>query len=348
MPITAKTWDEVDISWYNPFNPKQPNAAQLLRPINYIKQTGLIINRKLFMDLSEFGVPEAKVTVSAIHPIPQQTIDKMYRLSKSTKPIIGVYVHQTDDVRMYHFIDRKGHISIIHATPNHPFYVSSLRAYIPITQITNTMSLTGNHDQKVYLICPPHQYNHCGTAYRPHKVKTVYNLEIYRHHFFRVGEYHIKVHNSEINSRLQNTTNVRLIDFGESGEYTYRWDSRPPSQILTDGFKRSNYYDKTHYNWNLEFSYPNIMKLLKGKSPIFTDPKPNAFKRFVDDSAYLYKINIQGKKVLRLGEILRLPDDNIKKQILLKDGNYAVFESTPNEILLLEDISPERITLGLS
>ena len=131
VPITAKTWEEVDIQWHD-------GHAELLRPIIYASKHGLITRHHLYIDLSEFGVPHVKITVSNVKPL---TKWRVHQLLQDKQPVIGIYIHQTKNVRTYRFKDLQGNLSTIHATPNHPFYVTNLHMYVPISHITGVMPL---------------------------------------------------------------------------------------------------------------------------------------------------------------------------------------------------------------
>ena len=194
-PITAKSWEEVDISWYNPLNHKIPNTAKLLRPIDYANKRGLVVGGHVHMKLGEFGVPNAQITVTAVKPLSQKRAYSIHHLPNGDKPIIGVYIHQTNDVRTYTFKDAKGKLSILHATPVHPFYVKNLHVYLPISKVTNSMQLVGKNNEIIHLLCPKHKHVHCGIPYHKGKITTVYNIEVYQKHFYRVGNHAIKVHN---------------------------------------------------------------------------------------------------------------------------------------------------------
>ena len=187
-PITVSSWEEISIKWHG-------GHAKLLRPIAYAHRQGLVVGGHVHMGLAEFGVPNAEVNVTAVNPIPQQTIDKIHHLPKGRKPIIGVYVHQTKDVRTYRFVDMQGHTSIVHATPVHPFYVNNLHTYVPISKVTDTMQLVGKNNEIIHLICPKGKHQRCGKPYHQGRITTVYNLEVHQKHFYRVGNNAIKVHN---------------------------------------------------------------------------------------------------------------------------------------------------------
>ena len=195
VPITASSWEEIDITWPNAFNRKQPNTAQLLRPIRYADKHGLIKGGHVHMDLAEFGVPNAAITVTAVKPLSWQRVHHIKQLPYGQKPVIGVFVHQTDDVHTYHFTNKQDHISTIHATPNHPFYVVNLHAYVPIGRITNSMQLVGADEQPISLVCTTWKTKHCGRPYRKGRRTWVYNVEVYQQHRYLVGRQRILAHN---------------------------------------------------------------------------------------------------------------------------------------------------------
>ena len=221
VPISTKTWEEIGIKWDNGY-------GKLLRPISYAEKHGLTAGECRYFNLTEFGVPHAKITITYTKPLLKWQV---HQLLHDKQPVIGIYIHQTKDVRTYRFTDKHGHISTLNVTPNHPFYVKSLHAYLPISHITNTMSLDGVQHQSLYLLCLRHQ--HCGVIYEPNKFKTVYNLEVAQQHFFRVGVDEIRVHNS--------TTGIRvgpLIEGPEAashGVITYTADELRQAYMTVHG-----------------------------------------------------------------------------------------------------------------
>ena len=139
IPITAKTWEQINIKWHGGY-------AKLLRPIKYAHQYGFVVGAHSRIDLAEFGVPNANVRVMAVKPLSRQPANRIDHLPKDEKPIIGVYFHQTNDVRKYAFKNAHGKISVIHATPIHPFYVKNLEVYLPISKVTSAMQLIGKNN----------------------------------------------------------------------------------------------------------------------------------------------------------------------------------------------------------
>ena len=196
VPITAKKWEQIDIKWSNGY-------GKLLRPIAYAHRHHLVLGQQRYFNLSEFGIPKAKITVTHIGRLSKSQI---HQLIHGRRPVIGIYIHRTMDVRTYRFTDKHGHITAIHATPNHPFYVANLHSYLPINQITDTMALESKQHQQIHLVCL-NRHQHCGIPYQPNKAKIVYNLEVYQKHCFRVSHAEIKVHNSNKSLYLNDAHN---------------------------------------------------------------------------------------------------------------------------------------------
>ena len=220
--ITAQKWEEIGIKWDNGY-------GKLLRPISYAEKHGLTAGECRYFNLTEFGVPHAKITITYTKPLLKWQV---HQLLHDKQPVIGIYIHQTKDVRTYRFTDKHGHISTLNVTPNHPFYVKSLHAYLPISHITNTMSLDGVHHQSLYLLCLRHQ--HCGVIYEPNKFKTVYNLEVAQQHFFRVGLDEIKVHNSDFSahSNLPETLHLEPLQNKEGAFNTVSSDPQDLNWVI--------------------------------------------------------------------------------------------------------------------
>ena len=197
VPFSTKTWEEVDLSWENPFDKQHPNTAQLLRPIEYINRHDLSPgNTDVKIDLTEFGVPRAQVWVTDVKPLTLVGDNSSKRPSDHEKNfVIGLYQHEVANVRTYTFMDEKGHETKIHATPNHRFYVLG-KGYVPLNQISNKMQLLDIHGDRVSLHCRnKRQGTHCGVPYRQGKKTWVYNIEVYQEHRYFIGEQAILAHN---------------------------------------------------------------------------------------------------------------------------------------------------------
>ena len=222
VPITAKNWKEIDITWPNPFNPQVPNSAKLLRPFRFIKTHHLAVGQLAMLNMVGIGIPNQGTMVTAIKALPAQLVQQLHT---GTQPVIGYFKHYVNDVRTYRFRDKDNHIFSIHATPNHPFWIKNLHIFSPITDITSAMALVGADNQTIHLICH-HNQLHCGKPYWKGHIFIVYNIEVYHQHVYRVGSHSILVHNkpglqNAINKISQLDTDdiyrLRRIGEGQSG-----------------------------------------------------------------------------------------------------------------------------------
>lgn len=192
IPINAQTWEEIDITWYNKFNPIEPNTAKLLRPIIYVKSHHLAVDKLAYLHMQDIGIPDNSAVVTAIMHLSSKMITK---ISDQSDPVIGYFKHYVNNVKTYYFKNSTGHVVSIHATPNHPFYVENLNRFLPISQINRSMILVGKNNSLVHLICPSRKKNHCGVPYHKDRIFSIYNIEVYRRHVYRVSTQMILVHN---------------------------------------------------------------------------------------------------------------------------------------------------------
>lgn len=199
VPISAKTWEEVDIAWYNKFNPKKPNYAHLLRSIRYIKQHYYFQGKHLVYGAASKSI-RPNAIIMAVKPIGRTSLLNLQSFGGNAQFVTGLYVHETNNVRTYQFMNPQGQRSILHATPNHPFYVRQLHTFIPISEVSPKMALVGKAGEVTHLICSIGKRHYCGTPYHGHKATWVYNIEVYQDHIYRVGTLSIKVHNCNLPS----------------------------------------------------------------------------------------------------------------------------------------------------
>jgi len=346
VPITAKTWEEIDIAWNNSCNKSKPNTAKLLRPIQYAKTHGLVRGGHVQMNLTEFGVPHAHIIVTKVKPLTKAMLNGIVHLRPGAKPVIGLYIHQTNDVRTYHFRDNNGDITTLHATPNHPFYVKNLKTYMPITNITSNMILQGKNHHNIYLICKDRKHYHCGTPYRKGKITTVYNIEVYQQHVYRIGRSQILAHNP-----CEKPFVSLPIEYKTSVRTAYRWDTRPPEQILNSGFAGSKgpWFNKIFGNHtvfaarNMEGAEQFAIEVWEGDSGLSkTDYYTNKF-------LYLYEIDSTNLPTVDLGEqINKLGLDKFAEQLATRNPGLTneTFYSQDAESLWLQMAQRSRAYLG--
>ncbi len=144
IPITPKTWKEVDLSYFSVINGKRyQNSIDLLRPITWLHQHGMDkVGNTITLSLLKFGINRVKAYVVAIKLTKVDTRGVNWS-KRGFRPVIGTFKRYALDVRTYTFRDSKGHIDHIHATPNHPFYVQNKHGFVAIEDVKDTDVLVG-------------------------------------------------------------------------------------------------------------------------------------------------------------------------------------------------------------
>ena len=204
IPITPKTWEEVDLIYYSTISGhRYTNSIQLLRPIVWLHKRHMdTIGSKVTLSMPEFGIVNVMTTVKAIKPTQIDTRGVDWSKQKNA-PVIGKFMRYVTDVRTYTFKDSLGHISHINATPNHPFYVKNKHGFVAIGNVSDDDTLVGaiglggkQVDGAVHLVCAKGKHRHCGVGYgNDGEAVAVYNFEVYRRHVYRVGVGKVLVHN---------------------------------------------------------------------------------------------------------------------------------------------------------
>ena len=191
----ATQWEEIHILWYNRFNPKKPDKAILLRQKNYAYKHGLIPDHYNNTWTGIRGLNIKKVFISSVKPLSAVRNLALQQTGKNSNRVTGIYIHDSNNVKTWKFVNRKGSITTINATPNHPFYVKNIGEFLPLQQITPGMELTDDHQHTLHLICASKKHKKCGYPYNVNKISTVYNIEVNQQHQYFVSGQHILVHN---------------------------------------------------------------------------------------------------------------------------------------------------------
>ncbi|WHN65307.1 polymorphic toxin-type HINT domain-containing protein [Cysteiniphilum sp. QT6929] len=198
MSITPKTWQQVTLNYTDLIDGQfYPAEIKLLRPIKWLEENGIDqVGKRSTFSLPEFGIDQVEVTVTDITDTKVDTQDTDWRKEK-TKTVIGTFKRYAQDVRTYTFIDDKGNIEQINATPNHPFYVANQQAYVAIEDITINDSLISQSGKLLQLICSGEQISSCGRSYYQgdHPI-IVYNFEVQLDHVYYVGKNKVLAHNA--------------------------------------------------------------------------------------------------------------------------------------------------------
>ena len=195
VPFSCKTWKRIDINWKNPYHTGHVNHASLLRPNSFIQQNNIAIGNHIRLNAPGFIAPDTPVNITAIHSLYKDSQCIRWKSSGSYQPVIGIYSYQTDKVQKFMVKKDSGHITVIHATPSHPFYVYDLNRYLPVSRITPLMKLINEKGQFISLVCSKGKDHDCGINGPAKKIFTVYNIEVYQKHDYFIGKTCILVHN---------------------------------------------------------------------------------------------------------------------------------------------------------
>ncbi|WP_440994748.1 polymorphic toxin-type HINT domain-containing protein [Cysteiniphilum litorale] len=198
MSITPKTWQQVTLNYTDQIDGQPyPAEIKLLRPIKWLEENGIDqVGKRSTFSLPEFGIDQVEVTVTDITDTKVDTKADDWRKEK-TKTVISTFKRYAQDVRTYTFIDEKGNIEQINATPNHPFYVVNQQAYIAIDEVAANDVLISQLGKKIRLLCPIGKVVRCGEQFNNDgKPVLVYNLEVYQQHIYYVGRDAVLVHNN--------------------------------------------------------------------------------------------------------------------------------------------------------
>ena len=122
---------------------------------------------------------------------------KMHHLQTSAIGVVtGVFISHVISVNTYTVKNSQtGLTSLIHATPEHRFYVVNRHAFIPIKDIASTDRLEDSEGRDMQLICGADRNNHCGTSYNTGIPTEVFNMEVHGRHTYFVGSTNVLVHN---------------------------------------------------------------------------------------------------------------------------------------------------------
>ena len=196
VPFHCNTWKRVDISWENPYHTGYVNHASLLRPNDFVQKNNLVAGDHARLNRLESGMPDILVNITAVHSLYKDSECVKWAGSGRSRPVIGIYSYQTDEVQQFIFKDKNGLVTTINSTPNHPFYVAGLNRYLPINQIIPSMKLLDKEGRPVFLSGSREVENHYGISGHTKKIFTVHNIEIYQQHHYFAGKAGILVHNT--------------------------------------------------------------------------------------------------------------------------------------------------------
>ena len=161
--------------------------AQLLRPVEWIEDTGAEVGSSIWLDLPEMFV-EGEADVLSIAPCPP--------LESGTNPLItGTFQHQADELVE---VWVAGLDEPITCTSQHPFWSETRQGFIAAERLhVGEEVLTAFWKSARITSISPRA-----------SPETVYGLEIYGEHVYHVGAVGLLVHNaSEETTRIRHYTN---------------------------------------------------------------------------------------------------------------------------------------------
>ena len=82
----------------------------------------------------------------------------------------------------------------ITATPEHKFYETTYKKFIPISKLRSSNTITNASNHHLKIICTNNRQNNCGTA-PLNSLQKVYNMEVEKAHNYFVGNIKALVHN---------------------------------------------------------------------------------------------------------------------------------------------------------
>ena len=244
--VNLKNWKKVTLIYFRDFpyqqywNVQPPfkcffslSAGSVIRPvwrcrerIGLLRPATLVNHWKQEQDsegVFDFSLPGSSIYHVAAHieSVSSAEENMAARLhtvasnSVNTGIVTGIFLRHSMDVRTYTFQSlTTGRLNKINATPEHPFYVTNLHTWMPLYKITPSMLLTDNHNNPVMLRCRGDRQYHCGVSLYPRKIRTVYNIEVYKKHAYHVGGLFLLAHNYGLT--LESTGHFSGIDTLES------------------------------------------------------------------------------------------------------------------------------------
>ena len=167
----------------------------LLRPASVIKlwQRQQRLKGYIPFSMKEFGIINVHAYITGV----KKYIPVM---KNNTEPdsihVTGKFIRYTREVNHYTIKDKQTNIiSVVDATPTHPFYVKNKHKFIPISKVLPSDSLVTLSNHEAYLI-------HSGSNNFPLKINNkknkltcVYNIEIEKKHIYFISKLNILVHN---------------------------------------------------------------------------------------------------------------------------------------------------------
>ena len=263
----------------------------LLRPVSVINKWKQKQKNNFFFDftLLKSGIYHIAAHIESVSPI-EVNMKKINSYSENTGIVTGIFLHHSADVKTYTFKSSiNGRLSKVNATPDHPFYVENIHAWMPLNKITSAMVLIDNHKHPISLQCPDDRQDHCGAFSHSGKINKVYNIEVYKKHTYYVGKQLLFVHNcgnandavsdqfrNGVKDKVKNEHQLTMEEhfttllhgLYEKDNHIYPGDAPQALELLHSDVQELT----AKYNTAMETYHPSFYKLsvTGGQSPYYT------------------------------------------------------------------------------
>ena len=167
----------------------------LLRPASVIRlwQRQQRLKGYIPFSMKEFGIFNVHAYITGVKKYISVTKNNII---PDSVHVTGKFIRYTREVNRYIIKDKQTNaISVINATPNHPFYVINKHKFIPISKISLSDSLVTLSNHPAYLMFSSSNDFSPKTGSKKNKLTHVYNIEIEKKHIYFISKLNILVHN---------------------------------------------------------------------------------------------------------------------------------------------------------
>ena len=172
-------------------------------------------NGYISLTVYAFGIINRQAFITDIKPV-----NRAVRVSDTTDHgamVTGKLIRHVKNTAEYTFKNLySNHISNIHSTAEHPFYVVGAKAFIPVSKVSSHDRLLTSRGQQVKLLCQHESHDNCGNSDNREQIVTVYNLLIHVKHVYFAGKDNILVHNGCNTTTYDRLYESVLKDMSES------------------------------------------------------------------------------------------------------------------------------------
>ena len=167
----------------------------LLRPASVINlwRQQQITKGYLSFSMKEFGIINVRAYITAVN---QYIPAGKNNITPDTVPVTGKFMRYTLTVNHYTIKNNKTDaITVVNATPNHPFYVVNKHRFVPVSRVLQNDLLITLPNDRAHLIDYVNNNNQCNINSKKNTLTRVYNIEAQKKHVYFISKLNILVHN---------------------------------------------------------------------------------------------------------------------------------------------------------